>query len=200
MAIRVDERFAVAAPVERVWDHLVDPRRVVACVPGGELTAVVDARTYDGAVRVAVGPLVLAYAGRVRLEEADVAARRVRIVGDARERAGPGAARLTLDSWLAPLPGGGTDVVARARVDVRGRIVELGRGPLEQLGHVVFQDFAARVRAAIEAEERGGAPRRDGAAAGARAEPVRAVPLVLAALRAWVASLVRPRPGRAPRA
>jgi carbon monoxide dehydrogenase subunit G len=196
VAVRVDERFVVGAPVARVWDHLVDPRRVVACVPGGELTSVTDERTFHGALRVAVGPLVLAYAGRVRLEEADVAARRVRIVGEAHERAGPGAARLTLESWLAPLPAGATEVVAHARVDVRGRIVELGRGALEQLGHVVFQDFAARVRDAVEAEEAGRpAP---GASEGARNEPLRAVPLVLRALRAWLAARLRTAGGRSP--
>jgi carbon monoxide dehydrogenase subunit G len=199
VAIRVDERFVVSAPVERVWDHMVDPRRVVASVPGGELTAVVDDRTFDGALRVAVGPLTLAYAGRVRLAEADVPARRVRIVGDARERAGPGSARLTLESWLAPLPGGGTEVVAHARVDVKGRIVRLGRGVLEQLGHVVFQDFAARVRAAVEAGEAGpAAPGAPCPAASARAEPLRAVPLVVRALRGWVAAWLRARGDRSP--
>jgi carbon monoxide dehydrogenase subunit G len=189
VAIRVDERFVVGAPVERVWDHMVDPRRVVASVPGGELTAVVDDRTFDGALRVAIGPLVLSYAGRVRLAEADAFERRVRIVGDAHERAGPDSARLTLESWLAPWPGGGTEVVAHARIDVRGRIVELGRGLLEQLGHLVFQDFAARVRAAVEAEAAGRpAP---GPPAAARPEPLRAVPLVVRALRGWVAARLR---------
>jgi carbon monoxide dehydrogenase subunit G len=195
VAIHVNERFVVGAPIERVWDHMVDPRRVVASVPGGVLTAVVDERTFDGALRVAVGPLILAYAGRIRLAEADVRARRVKIVGNAHERAGPGSARLTLESWLEPLPGGGTAVVARARVDVKGWIVQLGRGVLEQLGHVVFQDFAARVRAAVEAEEAGRpAPPAPGpGAAPARPEPLRAVPLVIRALRSWIAAWLRAR-------
>jgi carbon monoxide dehydrogenase subunit G len=196
VAIVLDERFVVRAPVARVWDFLVDPRRVVACVPGGELTHLVDARTFDGKVRVKVGPLVLGYGGRVRLADVDVAGRRVRIVGDARETAGSDAARLTLESWLAPLPGA-TEVVARARVEVEGRIVELGRGVLEALGHAVFQDFAGRVAAAIEAG--GGARARDAAPA-ARAEPLRAIPLVLRALRAWLAGWTPPgrRRGRRP--
>lgn len=194
MAIRVDERFVVEAPVEQVWEHLVDPRRVVACVPGGELTAVVDERTFEGRIRVAAGPLTLAYAGRVRLEEADAAARRVTIVGEANEGAGPGSARLTLESWLSALPGGGTEVVAHARVDVRGRVLELGRGMLEQLGHVVFQDFAARVRAAIEGEE-AGRPAPAPAAARARPEPLRALPLLARALQAWLGGWLRPHRG-----
>jgi uncharacterized protein len=195
VAIRIAERYVVRAPVEPVWDFLVDPRRVVACVPGGELASLLDARTFEGTIRVEVGPLTLSYAGRVQLAEVDVTARRVKIVGIARERAGKDSARLTLESWLTPLPGGVTEVVAHARVDVAGRIVELGRGVLEPLGHLVFQQFASCVRATVEAE-------RAASAAGTpvappampfRREPLRAIPLVLRAVKAWMASWLRAR-------
>ena len=194
MAIRVDERYVVRAPVERVWDFLVDPRRVVSCVPGGELTCVRDPRTFDGRIRVAVGPLTLAYAGRVHLAEVDEASRRVEIVGTARERDGDDAARLTLDSWLTPLPGVGTEVVAHARVDVEGRVVELGRGFLERLGHLVFQRFASSVRDAIEGEQ-GAAPERT--ARTTPPQPWRPIPLVLLTVKKWMADWIRARSGTA---
>lgn len=194
MALRIDERFVVDAPVGPVWDFLVDPRRVVACVPGGELGPIVDARTFDGKVRIGVGPLTLAYRGRVSLAEVDAAARRVKIVGDAHETAGSDAARMTLESALTALPAGGTEVVARIRIEIEGRIVELGRGVLERVGHEVFREFAACVRATIEADARRAA---GGPAAGAEVAPrkdaLRAVPLLLGALRSWVAELLRAR-------
>jgi carbon monoxide dehydrogenase subunit G len=188
--VRIEERYVVGAPVEAVWDHLIDPRRVVGSVPGGELGAVVDERTYDGTIRVAVGPVMLAYTGRVHLDEVDAAARRVRIVGVARESAGDGAARMTLESWLTERPGGGTQVVAQASVEVAGPIVRLGRGVLEQLGHVLFRELASAVRATVEAEQ---AARAAGASlpASSRREPLRAIPLVAQALRAWVAHWLR---------
>jgi carbon monoxide dehydrogenase subunit G len=204
MSIQLRERFEVAAPVEPVWDFLVDPRRVVACVPGGELTQVLDARNFSGKVRIRIGPLTLAYRGAVRLVEVDEASRRVKIAGLARESAGTDSARLTLESWLAPLPGGRTEVIALARVDVSGAVVELGRGMLVQLGHLVFQEFATSVGARIEAAE---ASRAASAAAVALAPgglpptqdgppPLRALPLVLRALRAWIASALRRRSSR----
>jgi carbon monoxide dehydrogenase subunit G len=191
MAIRLEERFLVNAPVDPVWDFMVDPRRVVACVPGGELEAV-DGRTFLGAVKVLVGPLTLAYRGRVRLAKVDADLRRVTIVGEARERAGTDSARLTLESWLGSLPDGRTEVVAIARVDVAGRILRLGLGVLQPLGHAVFQEFAARVQERIEADEacraRGEAPPVRGAT-----EPLRAIPFALGSLRAWVLGMFRPR-------
>lgn len=179
VAIRIEERFVVRAPPERVWDFMIDPRRVVLCVPGGELHGVVDARTYDGAIRVAVGPIALAYRGRVYLADKDAQALRVRILGDARERGGTDAARLALESRLQGAAGGGTEVVVHARVDVEGRIVALGRGALERLGHVVFRDFSANVRARIEAEHEGRPPPPPHG-------PLRPVPLILRALAAWI--------------
>jgi carbon monoxide dehydrogenase subunit G len=192
MAIRIDERFRVDAPVGAVWDFLVNPRRVVACVPGGELLGVDDDRTFEGRLRVAVGPFAFAYGGRVRIAEADVAARCVRIVGQARERIGADSARLTLESCLAPLPDGATEVVAAARVDVEGRVVELGRGVLERLAHVVFQDFAAEVRAAVEAGVASGAP-IGGAPAPRPGRALRPVPLVFRTLGAWMVGWLRTR-------
>jgi len=203
MAIRIDERFVVKAPVGPVWDYLVDPRRVVACVPGGELEEVLDGRTFHGTVRVKVGTLTLAYRGRVRLAETDVAARRVKIIGEARESTGTGSARLTLESWLTSLPGEETEVLVEARAEVGGRIVRLGRGAIELVGHQLFRQFAACVRAAVEAEEAG----RVAVAAGAppaparprRQEPLRAVPLILRALGAWLAGLFGQRGDGTPR-
>lgn len=185
------------APAARVWAYLVDPRRVVACVPGGVLGDVLDERSFLGEVRVVVGPLTLAYRGRVELAEVDASKRQVRIVGRARECAGTDSARLTLESRLTPLPGGGTEVVAHARVDVVGRIVELGRGVLEPLAHLVFQDFASCVRATVEAEETGRAPPE-------RQEALHTFPLVWRALSAWLWRLLRARgrgdhPARHPR-
>ena len=191
--ILLEERFVVKAPIERVWDHLVDPRRVVACVPGGELDEVVDERTFLGKVRIGIGPLTLDYRGRVRLEGVDAPGRRVTIVGEARERAGTDSARLTLESWITPLAGGGAQVVARTRVDVAGRVLELGRGVLGQLGHLVFQDFASRVRAALEAQAPGAVPPPGAAEPGPppREDVLRAIPLVLRALGAWLAGALR---------
>lgn len=182
MAIRFRERFRVDAPASAVWAFLTDPRQVVSCVPGGELLAVLDARTFDGCVRVALGPLVFAYGGRVRIARADASAWRVRIVGEAHERAGADAARLRLDSRLRPLPGGGTSVVAVGRVDVAGRLRALGLDALEPLAHEVFLDFTRAVRAAIEAGP--------GAPPGRASAPLRPLPVMLRALRAWVAGLV----------
>jgi uncharacterized protein len=196
MAIRIEERFVVQAPAERVWDYLVDPRRVVVCLPGASLTEVVDDRTFHGAVKVKVGAVSLTYLGTVHLGELDPVARSVKMSGEGRESAGPGQARMAMESRLSAAPGGGTEVVVLADLDVVGRIVQLGRGMIEQVSHQLFAEFAACVRATLEAEAAAAAP---GAAASppppTRQEAVHALPLLFRAFWAWLLDLF----GRGPR-
>lgn len=191
MAIRIEERFHVNAPVEGVWKYLVDPQRVVTCLPGAELTEVVDERTFHGNVKVKVGAITVSYRGRVRLVEVDEAARRVRMEADGRESTGTGSAKMTMESSVAAA-GTGAEVVVRAEVDVVGRLVQLGRGMIEQVSHQLFQQFAACVGATLESE----ATARTGEMAlpaPHRAEPLRALPLLMRALWAWLLGLFRRR-------
>lgn len=152
MAIRVEERFVVPAPVEHVWEYLVDPRRVVTCLPGAELVEVVDERTFRGNVTVKVGTVTVSYRGRIQVAELDAAARRVKMTGEGRESTGTGSARMVMESRVSAAPGGGSEVVVLADVVVVGRIVQLGRGMVEQVAHQLFQQFAGCVRAVLEAE------------------------------------------------
>lgn len=64
MSIRIEEVFEIQAHPDRVWSYLTDPRQVVNCLPGAELTTVENDTTFLGRVKVKVGPIVTAYAGR----------------------------------------------------------------------------------------------------------------------------------------
>jgi uncharacterized protein len=196
MPIHIEERFRVNAPVQAVWEYLVDPRRVVGCLPGAELTEVVDDRTFNGAVKVKVGTITVSYKGRVRLVEVDAAAHRVRMQGEGRESTGTGSAKMAMESTVSTVDGA-TEVVVRSDVDVVGRLVQLGRGMIEQVSHQLFQQFAACVRGTLESEA---AARVAGTAPTPqpqRAEAVAAFPLLMRALWAWFVGLFRKRASRA---
>jgi carbon monoxide dehydrogenase subunit G len=191
--MRIEERFAVRAPAAAVWAYLIDPRRVVTCLPGAELTEVVDERTFHGNVKVRVGPVTVSYRGRVNLVQVDEAGRSVRMTGEGRETTGAGSAKMSMESRLRELPGGETEVVVISEVDVVGRLVQLGRGMIEQVSHQIFEQFATCVRTTLEAEAAGAA-----APAGppAASRPVRIVPLLLGAMWATLRALLRRILGR----
>ena len=70
-----DNTFEVPLPPEQAWPVLIDIRRIAPCMPGAQLTEVVDDRTYKGNIAVRLGPVALTFAGLVKFEEIDDAIR-----------------------------------------------------------------------------------------------------------------------------
>ena len=183
MAFEIRETFRVAAPVDRVWQFLIDPAQVASCMPGASLDEVVDARTFLGSVRIRLGAISASYKGRVRFDEIDDAGRTIRAVAEGRETGG-GTAKGTLTSRLSVLPDGGTEVIAEASIDLTGRVVQVGRGMIQGVSAQLFKEFVAKVCAKLEVPVGEIAPA--GATAPAESESIRLLPLVLNVLRSAI--------------
>jgi len=154
MAFKIEERFEVRAPVERVWKYLIDPARVVECLPGAELVEMTDAQNFVGAIKVKVGPLAMSYRGKAKFTEVNEETHQVRMVGDGREVGGSGSTKVTMLSTVAPLAnGGGSEVVVNAEVELVGKIVQFGRGMIEEVSRQMFRQFSTCVRAKLEVVE-----------------------------------------------
>lgn len=151
MSFRIEETFELRAPVETAWRYLADPRQVVNCLPGAELTEVQDDATYLGRVKVKVGPVVAAYDGKVTITSRDDAAHVVSMVGEGRERTGSGSAKMTMTSRLTPISGTVTQVQVTADVDVVGKAAQFGRGMIESVNKQLFKQFTECVRGTLEA-------------------------------------------------
>jgi carbon monoxide dehydrogenase subunit G len=194
MAFKIEERFEVQAPVERVWKYLIDPARVVECLPGAELLEMKDAHNFLGAIKVKVGPMAMSYKGQAKFTEVNEQTHQVRMVGDAREVSGSGSTKVTMLSTVAPLAGGGSEVVVNAEVELVGRIVQFGRGMIEEVSRQMFRQFSTCVRARLEVVEDVVPPVEQPTASDAKA--VAAAPLVFHALWAIIARFFRRLFGR----
>jgi carbon monoxide dehydrogenase subunit G len=71
MSIEIREQFEVERSRSEVWDFLVDPARVVRCLPGARLVEVVDERTFRGEVGVRLGPFSAAFTGTIHFDILD---------------------------------------------------------------------------------------------------------------------------------
>jgi len=153
MPFKIEEEFEVRAPVQQVWEHLIDPAKVVVCIPGAELLEARDERTFVGAVKVKVGPMTMSYKGLMKFTEVDEQGHQVRMVGEGREASGAGSAKVTMLSKVSPLDGGGALVVVNAEVDLVGKIVQFGRGMIEEVSRQLFRQFSACVKQRLEVAE-----------------------------------------------
>jgi hypothetical protein len=171
VAIELKERFSVSAPIDAVWRFVMDPKQVVTCMPGATLDEVVDDRSFLGSVQVKLGAVTTRYKGRVQFTEVDEQAHAVQMVAEGRETGG-GTAKAVVSTRLSPLPDGQTEIVAEAKIDLTGRIVQVGRGMIQGVSQQLFQQFVASTQQRLERPP-GSAP------VAAESTPIRIVPLVL---------------------
>ena len=186
MAIEIRETFTVSAPVEEVWQFILDPRNVVTCMPGAELDEAVDERTFLGSLQLQLGAIRTRYKGRIELTSVNEDAHSVELKAEGRETGG-GTARGTVSARLEPRPDGQIDVVTEARIDLTGRIVQVGGRMIQGVARELFRQFAGRVQQHFQSPPVQRSP--EGKPADTR--PLRVVPLVLRALWASLVGMFR---------
>lgn len=152
MAIEIKETLQVDAPIERVWAFVIDPERVVTCLPGASLEEVVDDRNFLGTVKVKVGAITTKYKGKILFNEVDPQARTLQMIAEGRETGG-GTAKGTIDIRVNALPEGPIELVTEASVDLTGRVMQVGRGMIQGVSHQLFKQFAASAKEILEAED-----------------------------------------------
>lgn len=150
MALQIQEKFEVAAPADTVWQFLLDPQNVVACMPGASLTQIVDADSFVGAVKLKIGAVTAQYQGTITYVEKDIATRTVKLLASGNERGG-GTVSGTIVTRLTPSPDGrSTEVSCESSVDLTGRILQVGRGMIEGVSAQIIKKYVNNVRALLE--------------------------------------------------
>jgi uncharacterized protein len=195
--MEIENEFDVPAPVDHVWTYLLDVERVAPCMPGAELTEVVDDHTWKGKVNMKLGPVSLAFAGTVTMQERDDQAKRIVLAAKGMEQKGKGAANASVTSWLEQ-GDGVTNVKMRADIHLTGTVAQLSRGLLPEVSRKLTQQFADCLLQSMRAAEVRATESADVAAevaapveASGRAKPIGGIRLGLAAFWASIKGFFR---------
>jgi uncharacterized protein len=149
--VLIENEFEVPAPIDQVWQYVLDVERVAPCMPGGELTEVVDERTWKGRVTMKLGPVSLAFAGTVTMTERDDETHRVVLKASGMEQRGKGAATALVTSWLEP-SAEGTRVRISQDITISGPVAQYSRGMMGDVSARLTRQFADCLKANMEAE------------------------------------------------
>jgi carbon monoxide dehydrogenase subunit G len=125
--VEFDNSFEVPLPPAEAWAELMDIRRIAPCMPGAELTEIVDDKTYKGKIAVRLGPVALAFAGLIIFEEIDDANRRARVKAQGSDAKGRGGANAAATFRLEPA-GTGSRVLVHTDLALSGAVAQYGRG------------------------------------------------------------------------
>src|SRR6202022_631310 len=152
--MQLENSFSVAAPPDRVFAYLLDVNKIVGCVPGAELSEIVDPTTFKGKVKVKVGPITVAYSGTAKIVNRNDAERSATLEAEGRETTGPGSARASALMTVEP-DGAASVVKIVTEYSVAGRVAQFGRGVMEDVSRRIVNDMAACIKANVEAAEPG---------------------------------------------
>ena len=172
-----DNSFEVPLRPAEAWPLLMDIRRIAPCMPGAEVTEVVDDATYKGRIAVRLGPVALAFAGVIKFEELDSVNYQARVKAQGSDAKGRGAANATASFRLEPA-GSGSKVLVHTDLALSGAVAQYGRGVgiIQATAAQIMTQFAANLKAQIVAQP----------AAPAQAPPPSARPISGLALMAKV--------------
>jgi carbon monoxide dehydrogenase subunit G len=147
--MQLENSFQVNAPPDRVFAYLLDINKVVGCVPGAELSEVVDPSTFKGKVKVKVGPITVAYSGTARISERSDADRTATLTAEGRETTGPGSARATAQMFVVAGDGESTVRIV-TEYHIAGRVAQFGRGVMEDVSRRLVNEMATCIKANVE--------------------------------------------------
>ena len=164
--MKLENSFEVPAPPDTAWDLLLDVPRIVPCMPGAELTEVIDDSNWKAKVAVKLGPVSLTFLTDVKREKVDEAARRVTLSAAGREMRGRGAARATVESSLSGA-NGGTRVDIVTDLSLTGPAAQYGRGLVADVSSQLIGRFADCLKAQLDST-----PQEAEAAVAQAAKPV----------------------------
>jgi hypothetical protein len=167
--MKLEQSFTVAAPVEQVWDMLIDVERVAPCLPGAEITGQSPDGSYEGNFTVKLGPTTASYRGSLRMESLDEASRTATMHAKGTDKRGQGGANATIVSTMRQ-EGEETVVDVATDFTITGRLARFGRGGMiEDISKRMMRDFSQCLQASMASEP---AP-----AAAESAAPVTAAPV-----------------------
>jgi carbon monoxide dehydrogenase subunit G len=150
--MRFENQFEVGAPIDAVWDAMLDVERVAPTVPGARVLERVGDDAYKVAIKVKVGPMSMTYNGEVEITERDEAAHRAVMKARAKESRGQGTADADVTMVLAGR-NGGTSATVTTEVQLSGRVATMGQGVLQDVSRRLVETFAGNLATMLEGGE-----------------------------------------------
>src|SRR3954468_10333231 len=147
--MKMEQSFEVAAPIDVVWQALIDIARVAPCLPGAQITERDEDGSYKGTFEVRLGPTTAAYRGDLKIEEADEASHRAVLNARGTDKRGQGGASAKIVNTLTEVDGI-THVHADTDFNITGRLARFSRsGMIEDISNRLLREFSECLQAEL---------------------------------------------------
>ncbi|HET9420709.1 MAG TPA: SRPBCC family protein [Nocardioides sp.] len=135
----LSHQFRVPVPVDEAWAHFNDITSVAECFPGATVSSA-EGDTFNGSVKVKLGPIALVYNGSGTFVEKDEATHRFVVEAKGKDKRGNGTAGAMVTLTMADA-GGSTDVEVLTDLSITGKPAQFGRGVMQDVSDKLLGQF-----------------------------------------------------------
>jgi carbon monoxide dehydrogenase subunit G len=146
--MRIENDMHVSASMEEAWALLTDIPAIAPCLPGAKLIDQ-DGDTYEGTMKVKVGPIVAEYSGTATVVEMNETDRTVKLTASGRDKRGAGNASADIFASMVEVDGGTTVSIA-TDLKVAGKVAQFGRGAMADISKKLLGQFAECIEAKLQ--------------------------------------------------
>ncbi len=147
-----EKTAVVAAPVERVWQMLLDPQLMGACVPGVAAIDVVSDTEYVVSVHVKVAFVSARFKVRTTIAEMRPPTF-LRSQGAGEDTSLTSSLKLASELFLTDRGDGTTEIRTRLDVDLFGRLGTFGLNIIKTKADRMWDEFSRNLAARVAAQE-----------------------------------------------
>src|SRR4029450_9176708 len=138
--MELTHRFSVPVPVEEAWAHFNDIASVAECFPGAAVTSA-EGESFQGSVKVKLGPIALLYNGSGTFTEKDDVAHRFVVYAKGKDKRGNGTAGGVVTLTMTEQTGAATDVEVLTDLAITGKPAQFGRGVMQDVSDKLLGQF-----------------------------------------------------------
>ena len=149
--MRIENDMHVAASIDEAWALLTDIPAIAPCLPGAKLTGQ-DGDTYEGQMKIKVGPVVAEYSGTATVVEMNEADRTVKLTASGRDKRGAGNASADIFASMVEAEGGTTVSIA-TDLKVAGKVAQFGRGAMADISKKLLGQFAECIEGKLQSAD-----------------------------------------------
>jgi len=157
MQVKLEKTHQIDAPSDQAWNVLKNINIVAECMPGTSITERVSDDQYKGVVKLRVGPVQAVFNGTIDIIGIDESNRSITLSANGRDTRGNSTASMHLTASVAPIEGGGCELVGSSQIKIAGKMASFGARMINQISDQMIRQFLENFSNRVVAEGEGSA-------------------------------------------
>lgn len=141
----IEGKFTVKAPIQKLWDMLLEPETLGSCVPGAEKIEKIDEKTYDAVVKQKVGPIKVKLSFRSVLTKVEPPTH-LELEGEGEDMTKLGHLKQKTVVDMKEIGGGEVEISYKADVTIVGKMAMFGDRIMRAKAKDVEKEFTKNLQ------------------------------------------------------